>query len=485
MTAESEQQESLLSAEELAAAVRGRFVGSGRRADFFFSSVATDSRNVRAGSLFVPLRGEFQDGHQYVPQAVGTGATVVFIDEQAYRTDGGLYDRLSAEHPALSIIVVERTLAALQDAAAAYAAHFPNLVKIAVTGSSGKTTSKEMIVSVLKQQFRVVATQGNFNSETGLPLSVFQIRKEHEVGVFEMGMNRRGEIAEITAVLKPELALVTNIGTAHIGILGSREQIAAEKRHVFDFIPADGAAFIPADDDFSAFLADGVAGQVVRFGASVPASESGVSFVRSCGLSGTICTVDGVEVAVPLPGRCNYADALGAIAVGRRLGVPAEKIKRGLESLAPVSNRMEAEQVVLKSGVQATLVRDFYNANPDSMAAAVELCASLEGSCRTILVLGDMRELGCESAALHERLGVLAARARPAFAIFIGPEMGAAYQAALREGLRSARHFPDCGGDAVSEAAACIAEQAESGDVILMKASRALALERIVPLIQK
>ena len=200
---------------------------------FSFSSVVTDSRNVVAGSLFVPLIGEKQDGHTYIEAALTKGATAVFIAQAAYAKDPAHYDALMAAYPSVAFIRVRDTLRALQDAAAAYAERFPSLVKIGVTGSSGKTTTKDMLVSTLSKKYRVVATQGNLNSETGLPLSVFTVTKEHEVGIFELGMNRKGEIAELAAVLKPDIAVITNIGTAHIGMLGSKDAIAQEKKQIF------------------------------------------------------------------------------------------------------------------------------------------------------------------------------------------------------------------------------------------------------------
>lgn len=225
-------EESLLSLEKTISSVNGIYIGSETNKNlFYFSNVVTDSRNVVENSLFVPLVGEFQNGHIYVDQAIEKGATVIFIDSKEYESNSNKYKELTEECKNLSVIVVENTLYALQAIAETYVEQFPELIKVAITGSSGKTTTKELVVSVLKQKYNVVYTQGNFNSETGLPLSVFKIRKEHEVGVFEMGMNRQDEIGEISKVLKPEYAIITNIGSAHIGMLGSRDNIAIEKNN--------------------------------------------------------------------------------------------------------------------------------------------------------------------------------------------------------------------------------------------------------------
>ena len=184
--------ESLMTADEVLDSMYGSFiVGEKNKENFYFDSVVTDSRNVCKNSLFVPLIGQSQNGHKYIPQAIEKGATVIFVAEQEYNLEKVRYNEMAAKNEFVCFVIVENTLTALQYTAAAYVEKFPYLIKVAVTGSSGKTTTKEMIVSVLKQKFNVVYTQGNFNSETGLPLSVFNIRKEHEVGVFEMGMNRK------------------------------------------------------------------------------------------------------------------------------------------------------------------------------------------------------------------------------------------------------------------------------------------------------
>ena len=228
---------SLLSGERLLAAVQGTLIGTAKKpADICFTSVATDSRNVVSGSLFVPLIGENQDGHRYIPQGIEKGASLVFVCRENYKKDAALYEKMAADHSSVALVTVENTLHALQAAAAAYVERFPNLIRCAVTGSSGKTTTKEIAVAVLSRKFKVISNKGNLNSETGLPLSVFEIRDEHELGLFEMGMNRKNEIGEIAAVLKPEYGIVTNIGTAHIGILGSRQAIA-EERAVLSYLP--------------------------------------------------------------------------------------------------------------------------------------------------------------------------------------------------------------------------------------------------------
>lgn len=474
----------LLNLEEILCAVNGTFIGSEKnRALFGFTSVATDSRNVIEGTLFVPLIGQVQDGHKYVPSAVEKGASVIFIAEREYSVNGEVYDKLVKENEKLSIIAVENTLTALQNAAACYVEKFPNLIKVGITGSSGKTTTKEMVVSVLKQKYNVVYTQGNFNSETGLPLSVFNIRKEHQVGVFEMGMNRKDEIAEISAVLKAKYALVTNIGTAHIGILGSRKNIAIEKRKIFKYIPENGVAFIPAEDDFSEFLGENVRGSIKYYGETVEKSESGAEFVKDCGLEGTEFALDGVRIHIKNPGMYNYRNALGACAIGKELGLSAEQIKKGLENVDSVSGRMETSRIVLKSGVNVTLIKDCYNANPESMVNVLDFCSSLKGASEKIYVLGDMLELGENSAAEHEKVAMKAVESKPGLLVLIGEEMRFGYEACVRAGFVNAKYIPEHDEKAMNTAGNEILKCARENDVILIKASRGIALERVVSVI--
>lgn len=475
---------SLLNLNEILSAVDGKFVGNEKnKAEFAFSSVTTDSRNVSDGSLFVPLIGQNQDGHKYIPSAVEKDASVIFVAENEYNSEPEKYYSLAEKNPSLSFIVVKNTLKALQDAAAAYVDKFPSLIKVGVTGSSGKTTTKEMVVSVLKQKFNVVYTQGNFNSETGLPLSVFNIRAEHEVGVFEMGMNRKDEIGEIAAVLKPKYALITNIGTAHIGILGSRKNIAIEKRKIFKYIPQDGVAFIPAEDDFAEFLGENVCGSIVCYGDSVPEEKSGAKYVEDLGLEGTEFSLDGIKIHLKNPGIYNYRNALGACALGKTLGLSAEQIKNGLENVDSVNGRMETSRIFLKNGANVMLIKDCYNANPDSMLSVLDFCSSLKNVNEKIYVLGDMLELGEKSASEHEKVALKAASSNPKLVILVGKEMKSGFVALEKNGLKNAKYIEQHDENAIEQAGKEILMAAKNDDVVLIKASRGIALERIVSVI--
>ncbi|MCH5288883.1 MAG: UDP-N-acetylmuramoyl-tripeptide--D-alanyl-D-alanine ligase [Treponema sp.] len=477
-TTQKNENNALLDGERLLAAVRGSLVGTAKRANaIFFTSVATDSRNVVEDTLFVPLVGEKQDGHAYIPQGLANGASVVFVARGAYQRDGALYERLAQEHPAVAFVVVEHTLRALQDAAAAYVAQFPRLIKCAVTGSSGKTTTKEIAVALLRQKYKVVTNEGNLNSETGLPLSVFAIRPEHEVGLFEMGMNRRGEIAELAAVLKPNFAIVTNIGTAHVGLLGSRQAIADEKKQIFAHVGTDGVAVIPAQDDFADFLADGVKGTVVRYGTD--GVTSGIRILHDDGLDGTTLCVDDTEMRLPLPGTYNALNALAAIALARALGVSAVQMKAGIESVRPLGARSR----IVRAANGVTILADCYNANPDSMEKAIAFCTDVQIQGKKYFILGDMLELGDASCAAHKRIGEMIARSDADMAIFVGAEMRSAYDEAVRVGSITCDYVTEYGDDALAAVARNINAVVQPGDLILLKGSHGIGLERLVPLL--
>lgn len=478
---------SLLTGAELLSAVQGTLIGGSSADRLCFTAVATDSRQVCPGTLFIPLIGEKQDGHAYIPQALEKGASVVFVARASYDAEREKYESLSASYGDVAFIAVSHTMHALQDAAACYVSKFPHLVRCAVTGSSGKTTTKEIAASILRQKYQVVTNKGNLNSETGLPLSVFQIRSEHTLGLFEMGMNRVNEIGEIAAVLKPDYGIVTNIGTAHIGILGSREAIASEKKKIFTYVDDAGVAVIPADDDFADFLADGVRGKIVRYSTDeASCAPAGIKLISDDGILGTTFSVDGVEMHLSLPGRYNYKNALGAIALARALDVSPLQIKAGIEALN-TSGALGSRSRIRRGAY--TVLEDCYNANPDSMQKALELCKDVvpAAGCKKVLVLADMLELGAESCAAHTAAGIQAVAAKPDLIVFIGEEMRAGYEAAGKvlsagSGTHTALVYEASRADAAVEKLALhIQKTIPAGSFVLLKGSRGMALERFLP----
>ncbi|MCF0241773.1 MAG: UDP-N-acetylmuramoyl-tripeptide--D-alanyl-D-alanine ligase [Treponema sp.] len=471
MTGKTENIKSLMTLDEILNATGGRLVGSSE--DFIFNSVVTDSRNVKEYSLFVPLVGEFQDGHKYVPDAVKAGSSVVFINESEYEKNSKTYDDLASA--GTKFIIVKNTLHGLQDAAEGYVKKFPNLIKVAVTGSCGKTTTKEMIVSVLKQKYSCVYTQGNLNSETGLPLSVFNIRKEHECGIFEMGMNRENEIGEIAKVLKPEYAVITNIGTAHIGILGSRENIAKEKRKVFEYISENGCAFIPADDDFKDFAVENVKGNVIEFGVSVPENKSGAKYLSDKGLFGTEFLLDGEQINLPVSGKYNYQNALACVALAKVLGLSTSQIKTGLESFRNIGGRMEILNEIFITGKKVTVVKDCYNANPDAMKKVIELCSEQKCPGNKIFVLGDMKELGRQSESAHKEIIDFVKKADVNYVAFVGTEFGK-----FKNELVSGNYI-NCESVYDEKLSRFVLENTSDESILLLKGSNSMSLWDLLP----
>ena len=462
--------ETLLTLDEVLSAVKGADVFD--RKHLAFTSVVTDSRSVKKQALFVPLVGQTQDGHDFIPQALKKGATAVFIAKDSLHDRPEFYEELKDKYENVCFISVKNTMTALQQAAACYVEHFPRLAKIGVTGSSGKTTTKEIAAAILAQKYKVVTNDGNFNSETGLPLSVFKIREEHEVGIFEMGMNRVGEMSEIASVLKPQYAIVTNIGTAHVGILGSREAIAEEKSHIFDYFTKESVAIIPAEDDFAQFLARKAKGEKIFFGENEPTST--VRFVADLGLDGTEFSIAGQKGHLSLPGMHNYRDMLAGIALAQAMGLSASEVIAGVSKVKSVFGRGE----ILRGTY--TIIQDCYNANPDSMEKAISFVASLNDTKRRVLVLGDMLELGKDSRKAHSAIGTLAAKSGVNAVVFVGKEMKYAYNTANKHSVKC--RFTYCEGNdekAIKSCVQAIKKTARAGDIVLLKGSRGMEMERI------
>lgn len=452
----------LLTVAELAAATSGRIVRSPAASrgpdESGFSSVRIDSRAVEGGALFVALIGSERDGHLFIPAALASGASVALAAES----------RADAAEAALAgldayLVVVADTLAALQAAARAYIDKFPSLLRVGITGSSGKTTTKELAAAMIGKEKKVVMNVGNLNSETGLPLSVFTVRAEHEVGVFELGMNRRGEIGELAAVLRPSIALVTNVGTAHIGILGSRDAIAEEKKAIFSRFTGSELALVPEDDEYSDALAYGVRGRVQPYGRRTLAKFDGS---RPLGLDGTEIRWAGVPCVLPLPGEHNVRNALAAAAIAEAVGVSDASIRAAISTTAPLFGRAE----ILRGPI--TVVQDCYNANPESMEASLDFCDSVEWAGRRIYVIGSMLELGALSEQEHFKLGQRLAESEADLVFLFGAETAAAVR-----GLDGKKRF--FRSEDFESFAREVTAAALQGDLVLLKGSRGTALERL------
>ena len=442
--------------------------GEGRKNEGF-SSVAIDSRKVRPGALFVALRGNALDGHKFVDAAFGAGASGAMVAVSALQNPAFDLTGLAQKWNRV-LITVEDTLKALQNAAGAYLRQFSNLVRIGITGSSGKTTTKEIASAIIGQEKSVVMNEGNLNSETGLPLSVFEVRQNHQVGIFEAGMNRPGEIADLAAVLNPNLALITNIGSAHIGILGSRRAIAEEKKKIFSRFTGANTALVPENDDYRDFLAKDINGKVVFYG---PSSLGPLGEIRDMGLHGTEIVWEGKSVRFGLPGKFNLANALAATALALELGISAGSIRSGIESVKPLFGRGE----ILYG--RTTVIRDCYNSNPESVEEALDFCDSLEWPGRRIYVMGSMLELGDASEKAHADLGRRLASCKAGMVFLFGKEIQPAAETMKKEAADLLSLYTNDRDELSMALDSCV----KSGDLVLLKGSRGCELETLTAML--
>ncbi len=457
----------LFSFADVVSATGGRAVLESREPEGI-SSVVTDSRASVEGSLFVALPGERTDGHEFLGEAARSGAAAVLVsNEQVARRR----EELLALHAAhgTGVVAVADTLAGLQDLARFHMRGLPSVTRIGVTGSNGKTTTKEIIGLILSRSAATAKNEGNLNSEIGLPLSCFAVEQKHRYAVFEMGMNHRGEMGVLADVARPDLALVTNIGMAHVGILGSQDEIAKEKKKIFAHFDGRQVGLLPEDERYRAFLAEGVKGRIVLFG---PKSTPGYGGSESLGLGGTLIHWEGFRVRFPLFGPHNLANALGAISVARELGVPNAEIRDGLEAVTPLFGR---SQIVTGP---VTVIVDCYNANPDSMASALSFVEALPWKGKKIAVLGGMRELGDSSTAAHSALGWRLRATSSLDAVFLfGDEMEHAWKAMAGSPAEArGRWTVD-----LTSLDAQLSRLVAPGDLVLLKGSRGLELERLLP----
>ena len=430
-------------------------------------SVVIDSRAAAPGALFVALRGERTDGHRFLAAAAAAGARALLVSEAEAAARRAELADLGAR--GVAAVAVPDTLAALQRLARVHLGRLGLAARVGVTGSSGKTTTKEIIGAILSRAAPTAVSGGNLNSETGVPLACFQVGAAHRWAVLEMGVNHPGEMDALADIVRPDLALVTNIGTAHIGLLGSREGIAREKKGIFSRFTGRETGFLPEGERFFGLLAEGVRGRIVAYG---PASTPGYGGSESLGLDGTLIHWEGSRLRFPLGGAHNLANALGAAAVARELGVGAAAIREGLESVRPLFGRSE-----ILRGRGATVLFDGYNANPDSMERALAWASEVAWTGRRVAVLGGMRELGAESASAHRALAGSVALARFDLVFLLGEEMRAAMDALASTPL-AGRTAWEADVEVLGRRLAAVVRD---GDLVLVKGSRGLELERILP----
>lgn len=436
---------------ELLGPLQAELVG----ADAAFTGVSSDSRKIEAGQLFIALVGPRFDGHDYLAEVAAKGAVAALVQRKV------------ADAPIPQLVVAD-TREGLGRLGACNRDRFSGRVA-AVTGSSGKTTVKEMLASILRTQGSVLATRGNLNNDLGVPLTLLELGAEHDSAVIELGASRIGEILYTVGLTRPQVAILNNAGTAHVGEFGGPEKIVEAKGEILEGLPADGVAVLNRDDRaFDVWHARAAGRRVISFGvtdgrADVRA-ENLTRDARGCMAFSLRGLVGDADIQLNLLGAHNVANALAAAAAAHVLGVPLVGIKAGLESLQPVKGRAVAQ--LATSGMR--VIDDSYNANPASMLAAVDILAGFSG--RTVLVLGDMGELGDWAEQGHREVGEYA-RGKVSALYAVGPLMAHAVAAFGAQG----RHFAD----QASLIQALVSEQ-DANTTILIKGSRSAAMDKVV-----
>lgn len=424
--------------------------------------VCTDSRSVAAGDLFFAIPGERFDGHLFLPEVAAKGAAAVVAERE----------RVPAGFAACPVIAVENSRLALGRLAGRYRRDF-HIPVIAVGGSNGKTTTKELIASVLRQAGPALSSEASFNNDIGVPITLLRMESSHRAAVVEAGTNHPGELAPLTRMISPTFGVITNIGREHLEFFRDIDGVAREEGTIAEAVPADGAVFINGDDAWAAPLAARARGRVVRLGMS-PGNDWRAENVHF-DASGVAFWVTGPgekwngQYRVQLLGRHQVANALFAVALGAELGLSRDQIARGLAECAPAKMRLQLWDF---NGVR--IIEDCYNANADSMTAALKTLSEIPCSNRRVAVLGDMGELGLESPRAHLDVGRQVAAAGLDQLLAVGYRAGGIAAGARKEGFANVTEVAE-----VEAASQWLKEFAKPGDLILIKASRSMKFERL------
>jgi UDP-N-acetylmuramoyl-tripeptide--D-alanyl-D-alanine ligase len=434
-----------------------------------FAGVSIDSRNISVEDLFIAIKGEVHDGHSFIEDVMKKGVGGFLVEKNKIRT----IPEPRPSKPGISCITVNDTSKALGDLAAFNRRRTPVSV-IAITGSNGKTSTRNMTSGVVSRRFCTLSTQGNLNNEIGLPLTLLNLNRNHQWAVLELGMNRPGEIERLAQICLPDIGVITNIGPAHLEGLGSLDAVMYAKGELLGKIKPGGAAILNADDPRLLKLADTTSANVLLFGVSPAAAiraesitkeRSGLSFVL-------VLPEERIRVDLQTPAVFMVSNALAAAAAGHVLGLTAGEIRKGLEGFKPVSGRMN----ILEPGKGIHIIDDTYNANPGSMAAAIQTLTSLKGQGRGILILGDMLELGDHAGSLHREMGAKAAGSGVERIYVTGDFADDVVTGALEKHMDSRNIFKG----AREEILADIIGRIDAGDWILIKGSRGMAMEKVV-----
>jgi UDP-N-acetylmuramoyl-tripeptide--D-alanyl-D-alanine ligase len=425
--------------------------------------ISTDSRTLEQDDLFVALIGERFDGHEFIPQAVEQGAAGLVVSKDV------------GDSPVEDIVLVGDTLQALGDIARLYRKMF-DIPLVGITGSNGKTTTKDMTASILSHKYQVLKNEGNLNNAIGVPMTLFRLSRAHEIAIIEMGTGSPGEMSHLVEVAQPDVAVVTNIGPTHLEFFGSVDAVAIEKGLL---VQAASSVVLNADDPRSAKMRDLVDGRAVLFGLEQAGLTGKDVLAADIGQDQygrpefTLVTGKGrIRVHLPSLGKHNIYNALAAASVGILFNVPLDGIRNGLELYEGASKRM---QEVILDGVR--IIDDTYNSNPVSLRAAVDFLSQLECDGKRIAVIGDMLELGEQSDELHREAGSFIAGSQISTLVTVGDKASRIAEGALSDGFSSNRIFI-CGSN--TEASERLRQIMDGGDIVLIKGSRGMKMEEIV-----
>ncbi|GAA0743772.1 UDP-N-acetylmuramoyl-tripeptide--D-alanyl-D-alanine ligase [Clostridium oceanicum] len=454
----------VITLKEVLEAVEGKLVIKGETEEY--NSVSTDTRKIQKGDIFIALKGENFNGNKFTINAIESGASLCIVDEICFKSE----DVLNKSY----IVKVKDTGKALLDLARYYKNKL-NIKVIAITGSTGKTSTKDLVAATLSNNFKVFKTEGNFNNEIGLPLMVFKLDKSYDIAVLEMGMNHFGEIHRMAEVANPDIAIITNIGISHIENLGSRENILKAKLEITDFFGKDNLLILNGDNDILSTYKNN---DYKLYNISTIDKSNSSFFAENINLSEKDGSFDIFEQGenkykdfkIPVPGKHNVLNSLLAIACGKYFGMSYDEMQNGMKNLKSTSMRLD---IIKKESF--TIINDCYNASPDSMKAAIDVMKNVDGK-RKILVLGDMLELGKESFNAHKSIGEYARKNGVEVIIAIGK-----FSNAYKEGFISSedkKYFKQC--ETREEAFKYIENILQKRDIILVKASRSMRLEKIV-----
>ena len=451
----------ILTLKEIQAAISpAAFVGEPSRHRMYPAGISTDSRQIRSGELFVALRGEKFDGHEFVP-AIQSAALAAIVEEYWFE---------KIKPSSGNFLLVHDSLRALQSCGRAVRRFWQKPV-VAIGGSNGKTTTKELVYGVLAQAYQTHRTLGNLNNHIGVPLTLAGLQNEHAFAVIEVGTNHFGEIARLCEIAEPNFGLITNIGREHLEYFGDLAGVARAELELFDYLKAYGGTALVNIDDPTLRAQKWDDLPTITYGFSEGAQvRGGQAMIGEDGCS--TFAVEGISIRVPIPGAHNTLNALAAVAVGLQFGVPLEHARMGIESCKAVSKRMQVEHI---AGL--TFINDAYNANPESMRVALDslMTMPLSKSGRRIAVLGDMLEMGAAGEAAHREIGEKINQIKIDAVFTFGPASRHIVEAIDPRRISKIEHF-----QAKPDICNAVSEFLRSGDVVLVKGSRGMKMEEVI-----